>query len=98
MSLKKVIRNLPVGVEIDVQPVTCSLTVQDEDFLLIYSDGISEQDNPEGEEFGEDRIIALMKQTATSGDTLSEILPRTLDEFRQHTPQRDDMAFLLFKF
>ena len=98
MSMKKTQGNLPIGVEVEIEPVIYAFQVQSGDTLLIYSDGIPEQDNPEGEEFGEKRIIALAKQADERGEKLSEILPRSLDEFRLHTPQRDDMTFLLFKF
>ena len=98
MSMKKTQGNLPIGVEVEIEPVIYAFQVQSGDTLLIYSDGIPEQDNPDGEEFGEKRIIALAKQAEQQKEKLSEILPRSLDEFRLHTPQRDDMTFLLFKF
>ena len=98
LSFKKARGNLPIGVELEMKPVIFSFQVQDGDTLLIYSDGVPEQDNPQGEEFGEERIITLMKQSAKNNEKLSNILPRALEEFRQHTPQRDDMTFLQFRF
>ena len=98
VSLKKTLVNLPIGVEVEIDPVIHGFQVQNGDILLIYTDGIPEQDNPEGEEFSEERIIALVKQVAEQNVKLSETLPETLDEFRLYTPQRDDMTFLLFRF
>jgi len=98
LSLKKTQGNLPIGVELEINPAIFDIPIESGDALLIYSDGICEQDNPDGEEFGEKRIVALTKQAEKSGKKLSEILPETLDEFRLHTPQRDDMTFLLFRF
>ena len=98
LSLKKTCGNLPIGVEVEIEPVIFNLSVQNGDMLLVYSDGIPEQDNPDGKEFGEKRLIALMKQAAENGRKLSKILPPALEKFRGHTPQRDDMTFLQFMF
>jgi sigma-B regulation protein RsbU (phosphoserine phosphatase) len=98
LSLKKTQGNLPIGVEVEINPAIFDIPVESGDALLIYSDGICEQDNPDGEEFGEKRIVALTKWAEKNGKKLSEILPKALDDFRLHTPQRDDMTFLLFRF
>jgi len=98
VSLQKTRVNLPVGVELDIDPQIYSFSVEAGDTLLIYSDGITEQDNPAGEEFGEKRITALVKKAVEGNIPLSEILPKTLEDFRQNTPQHDDMTFLLFRF
>ena len=98
VSLKKTRVNLPVGIELDIDPLIYSFQVQSGDTLLIFSDGISEQDNPAGEEFGEERLIDLVQKTAEQNKPLSEALPKVLENFRQNTPQHDDMTFLLFRF
>jgi len=98
LSLKKSQGNLPIGIEPEINPAIFNIPIESGDVLLIYSDGICEQDNPDGEEFGEKRIVALTKHAEKSGKKLSEILPQALDEFRLHTPQRDDMTFILFRF
>ncbi|MDR2702099.1 MAG: serine/threonine-protein phosphatase, partial [Spirochaetaceae bacterium] len=97
-SMKKIRGNLPIGIEPDIKPMVYSLPVQDGDTLVIYTDGITEQDNPAGEEFGEERLTALVRKAAVQNKPLSEILPKALDNFRQNTPQHDDMTFLLFRF
>ena len=98
ISLKKTRVNLPLGIEEELHPAVYALSAQPGDTLLIYSDGIPEQDNPAGEEFGEQRLLALLAETVTQGKALSETLPKALEEFRQHTPQHDDMTFLMFRF
>jgi len=98
LSLKKTQGNLPIGVEVEINPAIFDISIESGDILLVYSDGICEQDNPDGEEFGEKRIAALIKQAEKSGKKLSEIMPEALKEFALHTPQRDDMTFLLFRF
>ena len=98
VSLKKTRVNLPVGIEFDINPLICSFQVQSGDTLLIFSDGIPEQDNLAGEEFGEDRLINLLQEAVKQNKPLNKILPKALEDFRQNTPQHDDMTFLLFRF
>ena len=98
LPLKRTRVNLPIGVEVEIEPVVYSIEVENGDILLIYSDGIPEQDNPEGEEFGEDRIIALTKKASETGENLSKILTKSIDEWKGNSPQRDDMTFIQFKF
>jgi sigma-B regulation protein RsbU (phosphoserine phosphatase) len=98
VSLEKTRVNLPIGVETSIDPSICAIGVQSGDTLLIYSDGITEQDNPAGEEFGEERLLMLTKKTLSQIAALSEVLPKTLDDVRLHTPQHDDMTFLMFRF
>jgi sigma-B regulation protein RsbU (phosphoserine phosphatase) len=98
ISMEKTRVNLPIGVETIIDPCICAIGVQSGDTLLIYSDGIPEQDNPAGEEFGEERLLLLAKKAISQNAALSEMLPKTLDDFRRHTPQHDDMTFLMFRF
>ncbi|MCL1817366.1 MAG: SpoIIE family protein phosphatase [Spirochaetaceae bacterium] len=98
LSLKKTRVNLPLGIDEDMEPSVYAFSVMPGDTLLIYSDGIPEQDNPAGEEFGEQRLFSLLAETVAQGKVFSETLPRALEEFRRHTPQHDDMTFLMFRF
>lgn len=76
-----------------------SLTVQltPGDTVLIYSDGVSEAQNPSGAAWGE---RALRKVFSTSGNkTLSEIkqsVLSALETFAGGKPQQDDITFVLF--
>ena len=98
ISMKKTQVNLPIGIEHDVNPIIYTIPIQSGDAILIYSDGIPEQDNFEGEEFGENRIVALTREALQMGKILSKILPNSIEEWRGNIPQRDDMTFIQFKF
>jgi sigma-B regulation protein RsbU (phosphoserine phosphatase) len=66
------------------------------DLLLCYTDGITEPENAYGEEFGEARLIALVKQHAHRDD--HEIVSIVLDTVRawNGSPElHDDMTLLL---
>jgi sigma-B regulation protein RsbU (phosphoserine phosphatase) len=90
--------NLPVGVELHIRPAVCRLQVKPGDALLIYTDGITEQDNPEGEEFGDRRFLALAMKSLAAGKKLRELLLPAMESFRKNTPQLDDMSYLFFRF
>ncbi len=97
-NLEKSKVNLPIGIEEDIHPQICTLRIQSGDSLLIYTDGISEQDNPAGEEFGDERLHAITVSCVKRGEPLSKYLPQELEAFRGNSPQHDDMTFLLFQF
>jgi sigma-B regulation protein RsbU (phosphoserine phosphatase) len=68
------------------------LQLQSGDRLLLYTDGVSEAGNSDGDEFGEDRIAALLRQ---SGDIDAESLARSvMDAVTDFSagPFRDDVT------
>jgi sigma-B regulation protein RsbU (phosphoserine phosphatase) len=96
--LEKAKINLPVGIEPDIKPAVFRLGIQPGDALLIYTDGITEQDNPGGEEFGDERLLDLAAQSRAGDINFEGLLASALDDFRRNTPQRDDMTCLFFRF
>ena len=96
--LEKTRVNLPVGLDPAIQPALFRIGIQAGDALLIYTDGITEQDNPRGEEFGEKRLLNLVRQSRAEEKDLETLLIPALEEFRKNTPQRDDMTCLFFRF
>jgi sigma-B regulation protein RsbU (phosphoserine phosphatase) len=97
-KLEKANVNLPVGIEPGIKPVVFRLGIQTGDALLVYTDGITEQDNPQGEEFGDERLLDIAVQSRSGEKNLDEILLPALENFRKNTPQRDDMTCLFFRF
>jgi sigma-B regulation protein RsbU (phosphoserine phosphatase) len=97
-TLEKTRVNLPLGLDPAIKPALFRLRIQPGDALLIYTDGITEQDNPEGEEFGDDRLLELVLQSRAEEKNLDALLLPALESFRKNTPQRDDMTCLFFRF
>lgn len=52
-----------LGVFSDMEYQEKSVSIEAGDRLVLFTDGLSEADNGSGEEFGEDRIIANLKET-----------------------------------
>jgi serine phosphatase RsbU (regulator of sigma subunit)/pSer/pThr/pTyr-binding forkhead associated (FHA) protein len=68
------------------------------DVLVVYSDGLTDAENEAGDEFGEDRLRALIKSTAPQGAAALEAkILQSLDSFTQGAPQTDDITFLLIE-
>ncbi len=68
------------------------------DLLLLYTDGVSEAEDPSGEEFGKDRLVSAL--TKTAGQSAKEVLRavnKDLRKFRRGRPQRDDVTLLVIK-
>ncbi len=87
--------NLPIGVETELDPAIYRFGLECGDELLLYSDGLIEQEGPSSEEFGEARLISLVASSLGVGKRLRDILPPSLDAHRGAIPQQDDMSFLL---
>jgi sigma-B regulation protein RsbU (phosphoserine phosphatase) len=68
------------------------------DLLVIYSDGIVEAINPEREQFGQDRLAAVIQEhqheTAAS---LIECIIAAVNRHAGETPQADDMTVVVVK-
>lgn len=76
-----------------------SLTVQMEpgDTVLVYSDGISEANNPEGKAWGERALKNTFAKFANEPlESIKSSLIKALDEFAQGATQQDDITFVLF--
>ncbi len=68
------------------------------DVLLAFTDGVPEAHNPEDEEFGEERLQQLLRQTAHL--PASEISARLSDEMKdwiRDAEQYDDLTFIVMK-
>jgi len=68
------------------------------DILAVISDGIYEYRNPEGEEFGDARVRALLAaHRSRSAAEISALLFAGVQEFARRAPQEDDMTVVLVK-
>jgi sigma-B regulation protein RsbU (phosphoserine phosphatase) len=66
------------------------------DILVVYSDGLTDAQNPQEEMFGEKRLLSIIRQEALSGShALEQKFLQAIDEFTQGTPQTDDITFVV---
>ena len=85
-----------VGVfdEIDFEEQT--LTLQPGDVLVVFSDGVSEALNPQGEQFEDARILeTLTETTAGNAQERLQALFASVRAFTAGAPQSDDVTVLV---
>jgi len=66
------------------------------DILVVYSDGVTDAENPQGEMFGEERLLRIIRQEAPSGgQAIEQRFLTSIEEFTHGMPQTDDITFMV---
>ncbi len=66
------------------------------DSVLYYTDGIPSLRNPQGEEFGDRRLIDLMERTGGGeAEAIRGAIQAAVEEFRKGEPLADDLSFVV---
>ena len=79
-------------------PVPVRISLDPGDLLLLLTDGVPEARSPEGQEFGEERVLEIVRQRRTS--PAAEIIQAILDEARRFSEPdgiQDDMTVVIVK-
>jgi hypothetical protein len=77
-----------------------TITTAPGDFLILYSDGVNEAMNEHHEEFGDERLLNIVRDQITNATTAEEarvILVKAVDDFRGSAPAHDDMTLVIVK-
>jgi phosphoserine phosphatase RsbU/P len=75
-----------------------AVPLERDDCLVLYTDGVTEALNAEGDEFGLDRMIQSVRASATDG--APTIVKRIIDDVRNFTgsvPQNDDITLIAIR-
>lgn len=70
------------------------------DVFLFVSDGITESHATSGDDYGDDRLVALMHETAAQRFTAAETMHRikaSVDAFTEGTEQQDDQTIVVVR-
>jgi hypothetical protein len=68
------------------------------DLLILYTDGVTEAENPQGVAFGEDRLIeAAYRKAEWSAREIQAGLLDEVHRFVANTPRQDDIALIVIK-
>lgn len=74
------------------------LSVEEGDVLVLYTDGVTESINSQEEEFGEERLIELIKeQHEQSAHELMQTIEKRVMAFAGDEPQFDDFTLMVVK-
>jgi len=88
----------PLGVRPNTQFPVRETTVGPGDVLVFYTDGIIEAKNPQGDEFGFERLEELIwLHQRQSAAKIREAILASLREFQAGQPQDDDVTLMVLK-
>lgn len=91
--------NLPVGVDADCKYVQQHVTVRPGTSIFLYTDGITEAEDPEHALFGMDRLLASARQIgAVAPDTFLRSMKDAVHGFTREAEQSDDMTMLVIRY
>jgi len=89
---------LPLGVQQFLSCRTKGLNLEPGDVFLLYSDGVTEAENPEGEVFGAQGLSDIMEAiySAPAEEQLAVIL-QAVESFCNDLPIRDDLTLVMIR-
>jgi serine phosphatase RsbU (regulator of sigma subunit) len=88
----------PLGLFADSGYSTGTLTFEPNDILVCFSDGVTEAASPSDEEFGEDRLKAVVRQArAGSPPEIAGKITQALDRHCLGSTRQDDVTLVVLK-
>ena len=89
----------PVGLLPHTPFPSARQTLTDGEKLVIYTDGVSEAQNPRGEFFGRKRLREIVAAHATESCTaMHEAIQSGVVAFTESAPQSDDITVLVLEY
>jgi sigma-B regulation protein RsbU (phosphoserine phosphatase) len=75
-----------------------TIELQEEDLLVLYTDGVTESVNPQNQEFGRERLVKLSREVNnTPVREVVQHIRQRLEEFSEGEPLADDTTIVLCK-
>src|ERR1700751_342285 len=91
--------NFPVGMFPEAEYQSARVTLEPGEYLVIYTDGVSEAANPRNELFEEVRLRKIMESfTGDTVDGLAESIKEGMRAFTEGAPQSDDITILVVQY
>ncbi|MFP5230683.1 MAG: PP2C family protein-serine/threonine phosphatase [Acidobacteriota bacterium] len=89
---------MPLGV-IDAAPyASAEVTLEAGDWLVAFTDGVVEAENPALQQYGEERLLQMARWGVNlTPKMLLDYLMADIDRFENNTPQHDDITCVLVK-
>ena len=74
------------------------LTLEPGELLLLYTDGVTEANNPKGQEYGTDRLVRALKDSRhLSARALIDFIQHDVLEWTDGLGATDDITFFVIK-
>ncbi len=91
--------DLPLGMFCDQEFTPVRTQLRPQDTLVLFTDGVSEAENPAGEEYGTQALRTLLEQTALCcPERLVDACRKQVEEFRAGGLRADDETLLAVQF
>ena len=87
-----------IGIQPDLAFEPREVQLRSGDSLFLYTDGVTEAFDPDHECFGEERLLAALRQVAPSSREMVERVLAAVRKFARGAPQSDDIALLAMRF
>ncbi|MGD0479621.1 MAG: PP2C family protein-serine/threonine phosphatase [Terracidiphilus sp.] len=89
---------IPLGIQQNAAYQSGTVTLEAGDWLVVFTDGVTEAENTRAEEYGEPRLLAVLHANlAAAPQTLLNTVMLDLDRFVGDAQQHDDITLLLLK-
>ena len=99
VKIKNSQNNLPIGVTPDFTPKSNIIRPREQDVLFLLTDGLTEQENDEGEPYSIDRIAGVLREHhGVPVEATCDRLLADFHSFRGHHALGDDVTFALMRF
>ena len=89
---------LPLGIRAEASYDCGAVTLERGDLLVVFTDGVVDAENAQGQEYDESRLLALCQSSATgsAADILAGLMS-SVAAFVGGAPQRDDLTCLIVR-
>jgi sigma-B regulation protein RsbU (phosphoserine phosphatase) len=96
--IKPRVEGVPIGLLEDREYEQLELTMQPEDRIVFYSDGVEDQLNAQEEDYSRARLTKLLhKHGHEEPQAIADVCFKALDEFRSGTPITDDQTVVVVR-
>lgn len=91
--------NFPVGLFAEAEYESARVRLAPDEFLVIYTDGVSEAVNTHNEQFEETRLRRIMEESpARTVEGMADAIRDGVKAFTQGAPQSDDITVLVIQY
>ena len=90
--------NIAAGVIPDFEFLEDHLEMNPGDTIFLYTDGLSEAENIDSQEYGEERVLQVAERTVSKPQTLIEVMTEQVQLFVGEAEQSDDLTMLAIEY
>ena len=91
--------SLPIGLFPETEFEVARAHLEPGDTLVLFTDGINEAANPQGEQFGTERLSEVVARHARAEiEVLQADILAAVEEFARGTEQADDITLLILRY